>query len=69
MVQIKSFSVSWKRGMLFLVLFGFTPSGKEKVIKLQLPLPILEHLVASLQKAVQEYKSGIPPGRNLRYIG
>lgn len=69
MVLVRSFSIDWKRNMFSLVLMCLAPHGKEKVVKLYLPLPQMESLVAGLQKAIDGQRKGIPAGKDLGYIG
>ncbi|MEM5834629.1 MAG: hypothetical protein QXQ69_02165 [Candidatus Aenigmatarchaeota archaeon] len=65
---IKNFSITEKKGKFNLTLLCLSPHGKEKVVKLYLSFPTLEHLAISLQKVVEEQKKKIPAGKDTRYI-
>jgi hypothetical protein len=65
---VKNFSIVPKKEMFSLTLICLSPHGKEKVVKLYLSLPILEHLAISLQKAIDEFKGKVPAGKDTRYI-
>ena len=69
MSMVKSFSISWKRNVFALKLFCLSPSGKEHVTTLHLTPASVEHLAASLSKAIQKHKSKLPPEKEARYIG
>ncbi|MFH8086712.1 MAG: hypothetical protein QW609_02735 [Candidatus Aenigmatarchaeota archaeon] len=65
---IKNFSIERKKGMFRLTFLCLLPHGKEKVVKLYLSFPSLEHLAISLQKAIDEYKKKLPTNRDTSYI-
>jgi len=73
MTTIKSFSISWQRQMFCLKLFGLSPSGKQKIMTLYLPMRQVEQLAAALQKAVEQKKKKISPedagAEKTKYIG
>lgn len=69
MSMVKSFSISWKRNRFAMKLFCLAPSGKEHVTTLYLTPASMEHLAASITKAVERQKSKLPPAKDTRYIG
>lgn len=54
--------------MFCLELMCLAPRGKEKIIKLYLPLPMMESFITKLQKAVKQYKNK-SSDEEIRYIG
>jgi len=68
-MQVKSFSISWERDKFLLKLICLSPSGKEKISKIYFTLPVLEQFVAYVKKAIDHQKSGIPPEKDVSYIG
>lgn len=68
MVLIRNFSIKRKRNMFCLELMCLAPRGKEKIIKLYLPLPMMESFITKLQKAVKQYKNK-SSDEEIRYIG
>jgi len=73
MTTVKSFSISWKRQMFCLKLFGLSPSGKERITTLYLPAHQVEQLATALQKAVDQKKKKLSPeqaaAEKTKYIG
>ncbi|MGC8812292.1 MAG: hypothetical protein ACP5O8_01755 [Candidatus Aenigmatarchaeota archaeon] len=65
---IKNFSIVKEKELFSLTLLCLSPHGKEKIVKLYLSFPTLEHLAISLQKAIDEQKKKIPPSKDTRYI-
>lgn len=59
--------------MFRLKLFGLSPSGKQRVITLYLPIHQMEKLAAELKKAIKKQKEGLAPEEvskeRVRYIG
>jgi hypothetical protein len=68
-MQIKAFSIRWKRNMFCLELMCFAPRGKEKIIKLYMPLPMIEAFVARLKKAIEKHKNKVKEDEEIGYIG
>ncbi len=68
-MQIKAFSIKWKRNMFCLELMCFSPRGKERIIKLYLPLPMMEAFVAKLKKAIERQKGKVNVDEDVKYIG
>ena len=68
-MQIKAFSIKWKRSMFCLELMCFAPRGKERIIKLYLPAPMVEALAAKLKKALERQKEGDIEDEEVKYIG
>jgi hypothetical protein len=68
-MQVKAFSIKWKRNMFCLELMCFAPSGKERIIKLYLPLPVVESLVARLRKAIEKQRGKVSEDEKVKYIG
>ncbi len=69
MVQLRSYSIKWKRNMFTIELLCLAPHGQERVIKLQLPPPMVEALASSLKKAVDRKKNRTSAEDDLRYLG
>ncbi|MEM7825604.1 MAG: hypothetical protein QW412_01955 [Candidatus Aenigmatarchaeota archaeon] len=65
---IKNFSIEKKKEMFNLTFLCLSPHGKERVVKLYLSFPTLEHLAISLQKVLDEQKKKVPEGKDIRYI-
>jgi len=68
-MQVKAFSIKWKRNMFCLELMCLSPSGKERIIKIYLPLPMAESLIAKLRKAVGKQRGKVKEDEEVRYIG
>jgi len=68
-MQIKAFSIKWKRNMFCLELMCLAPRGKERIIKLYLPLPMMEAFVAKLKKAIERQKEKVTEDEEVKYIG
>jgi hypothetical protein len=66
---VRSFSISWKRNQMCLTLYCFAPSGKEHVTTLYFAPAEMEHLAASIQKAIEKWKQKLPPSKELDYVG
>ncbi len=69
MSMVRSFSISWKRNRFSLKLFCLSPSGKEHITTLYLTPSSMEHLASSIKKALDKYKSKLPPAEDTKYIG
>jgi len=67
-MQIKAFSIKWKRNIFCLELMCFAPRGKERIIKLYLPLPMMEGFVAKLKKAIERQKGRVTEDEDVKYI-
>ena len=67
-MQIKAFSIKWKRNMFCLELMCLAPRGKEKIIKLYLPLPMMEAFVSKLKNAIGRQKGNIDEDEEIKYI-
>ena len=46
----------------------FAPRGKERIIKLYLPLPMMEGFVAKLKKAIERQKGRVTEDEDVKYI-
>jgi len=68
-MQVKAFSIKWKRNMFCLELMCLAPRGKERIIKLYLPLPMMESFVIKLKKAIEKQKGKVREDEKIRYIG
>jgi len=55
--------------MFTIELLCLAPHGQERVIKLQLPPPMVEALASSLKKAVDRKKNRTSAEDDLRYLG
>jgi predicted secreted Zn-dependent protease len=69
MSMLRSFSISWKRDRFCVKLFCLAPSGKEHITTIYMTPSSMEHLGASMRKAVDAHKSKLPPAEDTRYIG
>lgn len=69
MSMVRSFSISWKRDVFTLKLFCLTPSGKEHITKLYFTASSMEHLAASIRKALEQYNLKLPLAKDSNYIG
>jgi len=69
MSMVKSFSISWKRNTFALKLFCLSPSGKEHITTLYFTPASMEHLAASITKALEKHRLKLPPEKDTRYIG
>jgi hypothetical protein len=67
--MLRSFSIDWKRNQFAVKLFCLSPSGKEHITTLYLTPASMEHLAASITKALDKHKSKLPPEKDARYIG
>lgn len=65
---VKDFSISWEKRNFKLKFICLSPLGKEKVFILYLSPPLLEFLIAKLQKAI-EVKKGYRQAEKIDYIG
>lgn len=68
-MQVKAFSIKWKRNMFCLELMCFSPRGKEKIIKVYLPLPMMETFISKLKKAMERQRGKVTKNEEVRYIG
>ena len=55
--------------MFCLTFMCLAPSGKEKIVKLYIPLPMMQSLISDMQKAIRRYKNRVSKDEEVKYIG